>query len=375
MKTPLDLNDRRLIICLGPGGVGKTTISAALALYGAMQDRSVDVMTVDPAPRLLDALGLDATSSEPQPVALDSVIEKNGRRSRPRMRALKLDPKATFDALVNRYAPSAAARDTILENRIYRNLSDALSGVGDYMAMEKLLELHLAPDADLIVVDTPPASEAIDFLDAPRRLLDLLNSRAITLLGRSGGSLLRGLQMVDFAARTVLSAFDRATGLHLLGDVQGFVESFAGMYAGFAERAQKAGELLRAGETIIVIVTTAEAARITQAREFAAALEAAGLRVDAVVVNRMLPEIPNAAELARAKLSPSLKRKLSRNLKDFKALKQRETRALEDLRGGLTTRSQILASQDLGREPRTLADLAEIARNLEVITDLLPKRT
>ncbi len=369
MKAPLDLKDHRLIICLGPGGVGKTTISAALALYGALEGRSVDVMTVDPAPRLLDALGLDASSAEPQRVPLGGLLDGNSRRPRPRLRALKLDPKATFDALVDRYAPSAAARDTILENRIYRNLSDALSGVGDYMAMEKLLELRLAPDADLIVLDTPPASEAIDFLDAPRRLLDLLNSRAITLLGRSGGSLLRGLKMVDFAARTVLSAFDKATGLHLLGDVQGFVESFAGMYAGFAERAQKAGELLRSRETIIVIVTTAEVARITPAREFAAALDRAGLQVDAVVVNRMMPEIPDSAEIARAKISPALKRKLARNLKDFEALKQRETHALKDLRGGLPAKSRILAARDLGREPRTLADLAEIARSLEVVRE------
>jgi len=367
MKAPLDLKNHRLIICLGPGGVGKTTISAALALYGAMEGRSVDVMTVDPAPRLLDALGLDASSAEPQRVPLGSLLDGNSHRPRPRLRALKLDPKATFDALVNRYAPSAAARDTILENRIYSNLSDALSGVGDYMAMEKLLELRLAPDADLIVLDTPPASEAIDFLDAPRRLLDLLNSRAITLLGRSGGSLLRGLKMVDFAARTVLSAFDKATGLHLLSDVQGFVESFAGMYGGFAERAKKAGELLRSRETIIVIVTTAEAARITQAREFAAALDRAGLQVDAVVVNRMMPEIPDSAEIARAKISPALKRKLARNLKDFEALKQRETHALKDLRGGLSSKSLILSAPDLGREPRTLADLAEIARSLDVI--------
>ena len=376
MKTPLDLDDHRLIICLGPGGVGKTTISAALAVYGAIEGRSVDVMTVDPAPRLLDALGLDASSAEPQRVPLDGVLDreaaKNGRRGRPRLRALKLDPKGTFDALVERYAPSPEARATILQNRIYRNLSDALSGVGDYMAMEKLLELHFAPDADLIVLDTPPASEAIDFLDAPRRLLDLLNSRAITLLGGSGGSLLRGLKMVDFAARTVLSAFDRATGLHLLRDVQGFVESFAGMYAGFAERAQKAGALLRSRETIIVIVTTAEAARIAQAREFAASLDAAGLRVDAVVVNRMMPEMPNSAEIAHAKISPALKRKLARNLKDFQALKHREMHALKDLRAGLSAKSRILTAPDLGREPRTLTDLAEIARSLEVIVEGTP---
>jgi anion-transporting ArsA/GET3 family ATPase len=365
MKAPLDLEHRHLIICLGPGGVGKTTISAALALYGAMEGRAVDVMTVDPAPRLLDALGLDASSAEPQRVPLDGLLGHGGGAG-PRLRALKLDPKATFDALVNRYAPSVTARDTILENRIYRNLSEALSGVGDYMAMEKLLELHLAPDADLIVLDTPPASEAIDFLDAPRRLLDLLNSRAITLLGRSGGSLLRGLKLVDFAARTVLSAFDRATGLHLLGDVQGFVESFSGMYTGFAERAQKAGALLRSSETIIVIVTTAEAARIIQAREFAASLDGAGLAVDAVVVNRIMPELPDAAEIAHAQISPALKRKLARNLKDFAALKQRETHALKGLRSGLSSKSLILSAPDLGREPRTLADLAEIARSIKV---------
>jgi anion-transporting ArsA/GET3 family ATPase len=366
MKSPLDLKDHRLIICLGPGGVGKTTISAALALYGAMEGRAVDVMTVDPAPRLLDALGLDASSAEPQPVALDGLLVDRRHRARSRVRALKLDPKATFDALVDRYAPSPAARDTILQNRIYRNLSAALSGVGAYMAMEKLLELHLAPDADLIVLDTPPASEAIDFLDAPRRLLDLLNSRAITLLGRSGGSLLRGLKMVDFAARTVLSAFDRATGLHLLGDVQGFVESFAGMYAGFAERAQQAGELLKSPATIIVIVTTAAAARIIQACEFAASLDQAGLQVDAVVVNRIMPEVPDAAEIPRAKIPPALKRKLARNLKDFASLKQRELHALKDLRSSLSAKSKIIVAPDLGREPRTLADLAEIARSLKI---------
>ncbi len=367
MTTPLDLKDRRLIICLGPGGVGKTTISAALALYGAMEGRSVDVMTVDPAPRLLDALGLDASSAQPQAVPLEGLIDGAGRRTRARLRALKLDAKATFDALVDRYAPTASARDTILENRIYRNLSSALSGVGDYMAMEKLLELHQAADADLVVLDTPPASEAIDFLEAPQRLLDLLNSRAITLLGRSGGNLLRGLKMVDFAARTILSAFDRATGLHLLGDVQGFVESFAGMYTGFAERAQKAGALLRSHETIIVIVTTPEAARIIQAREFVAALDGAGLPVDAVVVNRILPEIPDTGEIARSKLAPALKRKLARNLKDFAALKARESHALEELFTDLPAKTQVLGAPDLGREPRSLADLAKIAHSLEVV--------
>jgi anion-transporting ArsA/GET3 family ATPase len=368
MKSALDLKDHRLIICMGPGGVGKTTLSAALALYGAIAGRSVDVMTVDPAPRLLDALALDPSRSDPQPVPLDGIVEAVHRRAHaPHLRALKLDPKRTFDSLVERHAPSASARDTILNNRIYRNLSNALSGVGDYMAMEKLLDLYSDPEADLVVLDTPPAGEALDFLDAPRRLLDLLQSRAIALLGRSGG-LLRGLRVVDLAARAVLSAFDRITGLNLLDDVQAFVESFEGMYTGFAQRAEKAAALLRSPETIIVIVATAEAARIAQAREFAEALEGAGLRADAIVVNRTIPEIPGAQELSRAKISAALKKKLTRNLKDFAALKEREMHALKGLRRGVSARTRILLAPDLGREPRSLADLAEIARSLQAIS-------
>ena len=276
---PLDLRSQKLVICLGPGGVGKTTISAALAVRGTLLGCAVDVMTVDPAPRLLDALGLAADSSEPVEVALGGLrhSHRGGASNRARLRALRLDPKRTFDSIVARYASSAAARDTILENRIYRNLSGALAGVGDYMAMEKLLELAANPATDLIVLDTPPATEAIDFLDAPRRLLELLNSRAVTLLGAPSGFFRSQLRMMDIAARAVLAAFDRVTGLNLLSDVQSFVRSFDGMYEGFSARAERAQEKLRAPDTAIVIVTTAESSRIAQAREFVGALEDARL--------------------------------------------------------------------------------------------------
>ena len=247
-RQPIDLLAKSLVICLGPGGVGKTTISAALAVRAAMLGCAVDVMTVDPAPRLLDALGLEADSSEPVEVHLDEI--RHGRRgkasNRARLRALRLDPKRTFDSIIARYALSDAARDTILENRIYRNLSGALAGVADYMAMEKLLELAANPDTDLIVLDTPPATEAIDFLDAPRRLLELLNSRAISLLGAPSGLFKSQLRIVDMAARAVLAAFDRVTGLNLLSDVQSFVRSFDGMYEGFSARAARAQDKLRA---------------------------------------------------------------------------------------------------------------------------------
>jgi len=354
----------RLVICLGPGGVGKTTLSAALAMRGAIEGRAVDVMTVDPAPRLLDALGLDPREGEPQSVPLDGIAKAPGAR----LRAMKLDPKATFDALVARYARSAAARDAILANRIYRNLSGALAGVADYMAMEKLLELHDGGANDLIVLDTPPAREALDFLDAPRRLLDLLNSRALALLGASR-ELLRGLGIVDIAARAVLAAFDRIAGLHLLSDVQGFVRSFDGMFEGFAERAGRAQAILHGPGTLVVVVTTAEADRVAEARTFVESLHAAGMEIDAMVVNRMMPAMPALAQLERAKIPAELKRKLKRNWHDFAALKRRESISLEALRALLPGQAELIVAPDLGHEPRTLRDLAELARSLRTVKE------
>jgi anion-transporting ArsA/GET3 family ATPase len=364
-RRSIDLKALRLVVCVGPGGVGKTTLSAAFAVQAAALGRAVDVMTVDPAPRLLDALGLGADSADPVEVSLETL--RHSRRIQPhrgRLRALALDPKRTFDSIIERYAPSNAARDAILENRIYRNLSNALAGVADYMAMEKLLELASNPATDMVVLDTPPAAEAIDFLDAPRRLLELLNSRAISLLGAPAGIFRSRLRVVDIAARAVLAAFDRVTGLNLLSDVQAFVGSFDGMYEGFAARAASAQEKLRAPDTAIVVVTTAEASRIAQAREFIEALGRANLGVAALIVNRVMAEMPDGAEILPARIRPTLKKKLKRNLADYGALKTREESSLNALRESLPRGAVLMVAPGLGREPLTIADLAEVGRSL-----------
>ncbi len=365
-----DLLACRLLICLGPGGVGKTTVSAALALSAALAGRQVDVMTVDPAPRLLDALGLDsAATSTPREVSLDRFTASADRRRRMRgagrLRALRLDSKGTFDALVARHAPSPAAADAIMQNRIYRNLSQALAGVGDYMAIERLLELADEPATDLVVLDTPPAREALDFLDAPRRLLELLNSRAVTLLG---GGMRRGLGMVDFAARAVLAAFDRLTGLRLLKDVQAFVQNFDGMYAGFAERAARAQRLLTDKNAAVIVITTAEAERIGQARDFLAALHKSGIEPRAAIVNRTLPAaIVSSAEIAQAPFSPALRRKLALAAADLDALGRRERAALETLRASSPAAIKLFTIPDFEREPAALRDLVRLAQTLTVL--------
>ena len=370
------LADARLVVCLGPGGVGKTTMSAALALDAALAGRRVDVMTVDPAPRLLDALGLAGEDGyEPAEVALDAASGRGGdaaaaaapawaarmARSRPstgRLRAMRLDPKRTFDAIVARHAPSAAARDAILDNRIYRNLSQALAGVSDYMAMERLLELLDDAQNELVVLDTPPAADAIDFLDAPRRLLELLGSRAITLLG---GGARRGLGVMDFAARAVLSAFDKLTGLHLLSDVQGFVRGFDGMYAGFAERAARAQALLSDPGTVVTVVTTAETERIDQTIEFLGAIKRAGIKVGAVIVNRLMAELTIDRTV---RYGAVLARKIARAEREFAALRTREARSIAQLREAISPGITILGAADLGFEPGTPAELARIGASL-----------
>jgi anion-transporting ArsA/GET3 family ATPase len=362
MSAAFDLAARRLVICLGPGGVGKTTIGAALALEAALGGRAVDVMTIDPAPRLLDTLGLQNRPATPRDVPLAALRP----RGRGRLRALRLDPKQMFDRLVERYAPSAAARDAILGDRIYRGLTAALAGVADYMAAEQLLDLQQEGVSDLIVLDTPPAHEAIDFLDAPRRVLELLSSRALALLGASREMARGPLGIFDFAARAVLTAFDRLTGLHLLSDVQAFVRSLDGMYAGFAERAAQVQALIREPSTTLVLIATAETQRVEQIREFVTSLNRLGLRPGAVIVNRVMPPLPGVVEVLRAKLPAALKRKLRRNLADFSAIKVREAAWLERLREVAPENAPMLVAQDLGREPDTLHDLVRIARSLHV---------
>ena len=286
---------------------------------------------------------------------------------------MRLDPRRVFDTLVEHYAPSPAARHAILSDRIYRNLSGALSGVTDYMAMEQLLELARGgadpSQPSGLVVDTPPAIQALDFLDAPRRMLELLGSRAVTLLAPGAGRSAkdhsrRAFSMVDLAARIVLGAFDRITGLHLLTDVQSFVRNFDGMYAGFAERAAEVQALIRDDTSAIVLVTVAEQERVAQARELAESLAALDLRLAAMVVNRVTADLPHEAVIEAAGLPSALARKLKRNLAEFATLKRREAIALDALRASLPDGMPLLLAPDLGYEPRTLADLATIARNI-----------
>ncbi|MEO7804821.1 MAG: ArsA-related P-loop ATPase [Actinomycetota bacterium] len=270
--------DSKIIVCAGSGGTGKTTVSAAIALRASQAGRNTIVVTIDPAKRLANALGLSELSNTPVKIAGTTLS------------AMMLDTKTTFDALVTRYARSPERASKILSNRFYQAISESLSGTHEYMAMEKLYELSNAGDYDLIVIDTPPTRSALDFIDAPRRMTSFLEGRMLKWLllpAISGG---KGLfKIANFAAVSFLKVLKRVLGSEILADVAEFFINFEGMYDGFKERALQVYELLRQPTTAFVIVTAPDLSSVDEALFFADQLDTHGLPFGGLVVNRLHP--------------------------------------------------------------------------------------
>jgi len=280
------LEDRRVIVCCGTGGVGKTTTAAVLATEGAKRGRNAVVVTIDPAKRLANTLGLDALSDTAHEIERSRWDPDGDAPPSGRLCALMLDSKSTFDALVRRYALNDEQADRILDNGFYRNISTALGGTQEYMAMEKLYELHEDGGFDLIVVDTPPTRHALDFLDAPDRLTRLLDNRVFRLLMMPTRAYLR---VASMAVQTFLRTVSRVVGRSVIDDVVAFFRAFEGMEEGFRSRAQGMLGLLHDPRTGFVLVTTPNRDAVDESSFFAEQLGVHGLPVAALVVNRVHP--------------------------------------------------------------------------------------
>ncbi len=317
------LQQRRIVVCCGSGGVGKTTTAAVLALSAARVGRRAVVVTIDPAKRLADALGLDGLTGTPMRIEGDWPGE---------LSAMMLDTKSTFDGLVVANASSAEQGQRILDNRFYKNISEALSGTQEYMAMEKLYELHQRTDFDLIVVDTPPTRHALDFIDAPRRLSRFLDHRLFRVVISPGRGMMRA---VNVAAQTFLRTVAKVVGAEVIDDAVAFFQAFDGMEEGFRERAAAVAELLSDDDTAFVLVASPRRDTIEEARYFADKLAEAGIAVRALVVNRMHPRfgsgvVGHAQEQADARKGTDLGG-LYQNLADFELVASREEEHLAGL--------------------------------------------
>jgi anion-transporting ArsA/GET3 family ATPase len=327
----LDDRDTGIIVCCGSGGVGKTTISAALALRAAERGRKVVVLTIDPARRLAQSMGIEVLDNTPRPVAgVISTGTKGGS-----LDAMMLDMKRTFDEVVESQAsPEKAAQ--ILENPFYVALSSSFAGTQEYMAMEKLGQLHADAQRDgtydLIVVDTPPSRSALDFLDAPERLSSFLDGRFIRLLLAPAKGPAR-LMSAGFGL--VTTALTKVLGTQVLRDMQTFVAAFDTLFGGFRQRAQKTFELLQADGTAFLVVAAPEPAALREAAYFVERLSEDEMPLAGLVVNRASPqpegdisadEAMAAAQRLRKQREDSLTAGLLRLHADRVRMVERETR-------------------------------------------------
>jgi anion-transporting ArsA/GET3 family ATPase len=308
--------ERSVVVCCGSGGVGKTTVSATFALAAARAGRRACVVTVDPARRLADALGVQSLQNTPSEVKGDWAG---------RLHALMLDSKGTFDDLVHHYARTPEQAESILSNRIYQNLAGALSGTQEYMAMEKLYELVGSGEFDVVVVDTPPTRSALDLLDAPRRLTRFLENRLFRALLVPTRISLRA---VGVATQALLRTIAKVAGAEIVQDAVAFFQAFEGMEDGFRTRASAVHELLRDPETAYVLVTSARPDAIVEASFFADKLLERDVSVSALVVNRIAPSFGNGGP-ARGGV-PGLEA-LEANLAALNAVAAREEAAYSGL--------------------------------------------
>jgi anion-transporting ArsA/GET3 family ATPase len=323
----IDVVTPRLLIVAGSGGVGKTTTAAALGLAAARLGRRVLVLTVDPARRLADAIGLGPIGNEVVRVPL---VGASGTLS-----VAMIDTSASWDDLVRSAAPDATTRDRLLGNALYRNLTSRFVHSHDYIAMERLYSAYLSGEHDLVVVDTPPSRNALDLLDAPGRMEEFFSSRLLRLLTAPSQS-----RLLSFASRPFFQVADRILGARFLADISEFFGLMRTMESGFVERARRVAAVLRSDEARFVVVTTAEPAPLAETTALRSALADRGLHLAGVVVNRLVDPLVLAAAGASptvtdpASLLPGVdparaERVVSRLLSAGRATRQRAAREQE----------------------------------------------
>jgi anion-transporting ArsA/GET3 family ATPase len=341
------LEGKRICVCAGSGGVGKTTTSAAVALGMAAQGAKVAVVTIDPAQRLANALGVQELPNEPHRVETER-LALDGLDIRGELWAMMLDPKRTFDELIARVAPTPERAEEIKANRVYSELSTAVSGSQEFTAIAKLYELDQEQRFDLLVLDTPPSRNALDFLEAPERLNSFLEGGALKVLARPTGI---GMRLLGRGATPLLGALRRVTGVDLVTDLGAFFQLLGDMTGDFSRRAEQVERLLRAPTTAFLLVTSAEREPIEEAIWFHRTLEHGGLPFAGVVVNRVHHDLFAGREpedvlpTLRRILSTELAAKVAANFHDYHVLAARDDRNVQRLAAALSGEPLVLVPQ------------------------------
>jgi anion-transporting ArsA/GET3 family ATPase len=357
------LEGTQVCICVGSGGVGKTTTSAAVALGLAARGARVALVTIDPARRLADVLGLDELGDEPRRVSARRFTAA-GLPVTGELWAMMLDPKRTFDQLVGRLAPDERTREEILGNRIYMELSSAVAGSQEFTAIAKLYDLHRSDQFDVVVLDTPPSRNALDFLDAPDRVTQFFEGRALRAFTRPTGI---AASVVGRGSGAIFGLLRRLTGVDLMQDLSAFFRSLSGLVDGFRERAQAVKALLGDEATTFLIVSSPAREAVEEAIFFRDRLRDAGLPFGGLVVNRVVetPLADGDEESLRSSLSerlgPQLGGVVAAVAADRAVLARRDRDAVSRLAEEVGDANPCVIP-DLGPDVRDAAGLVALAR-------------
>ncbi len=365
------IEKKRLIICCGSGGVGKTTMAAALALKASLMGKNVVVLTIDPARRLANSLGLKSLGNEEKEIPT-AEFEKAGLSPTGKMFALMLDTKRTFDKIIGKYAPSEESKQAIFNNSLYQHLSGMIAGSQEYMAMEKVYELYQKEKFDLLILDTPPTQHALDFLDAPQKMTRAVSDSLLKwflkpslFLGRTS------LKFIEKTTRTIFKTFDHVMGFEFMQDLSAMLISTAGLLEGFKERAKDVSELLHNPQTAFLLVTAPQGMVVPEALFFHEKIKEYKLPFAGFIVNRVYQKLsPSFTEeeiekaLKKMDLHATQVQTLSEMMTHYKNLVKQDQQHLELLEERLKKKESITLIPYLDTDVHDFAGLAQIGNYL-----------
>lgn len=365
------IEKKKLIICCGSGGVGKTTTAAALALKACLMGKTVVVLTIDPARRLANSLGLKSLGNQEKEIPFEE-FEKAKLNPKGKMFALMMDTKRTFDKIIEKYAPSEDSKQAIFNNTLYQHLSGMIAGSQEYMAMEKVYELYQKEKFDLLILDTPPTQHALDFLDAPQKMSQAVSDSILKwflkpslFVGRTS------LKIIEKTTRTIFKTFDHVMGFEFMQDLSAMLISTAGLLEGFKERAQEVSNLLHSSETAFLLVTAPQGMVVPEALFFHEKIREYKLPFAGFIVNRVYPKLElksDSQEIKKKLRKIDLKNSqidiLSDILEKYQTLVDQDQEHLDLLEARLKKKESITLIPHLDSDVHDLTGLAKIGEYL-----------